>query len=391
MFNKHPVMSLLDSDAYKFSMMQFVLHQFPSTTAKFKFKCRNKDVELGDLFHEIREELMFVQSLKFTYDELDYLRSLRFLTDDYVDFLEDFRLKGRYVNIDVEANQLLIEIEGPWLQTILWEIPILKIVHEVYSKNKHKDIDLSYARGVLDTKAKFINENNLTVVDFGSRRAFSSRWHDAVVNSLALEGAIKGTSNVILAKKYNLTPIGTMAHEVFQACQGMDVKARESQKLALDTWSREFRGDLGIALTDTLGIDKFLIDFDPYFAKLFDGVRHDSGDPLVWADKMIAHYEKFNINPKSKSLVFSDGLDVAKALEIKEHVKGRAKTSFGIGTNLTNDVGFPFLQIVIKMIECNGHPVAKISDDPVKTMCEDDKYINHLKDIIKDDYSKRKQ
>ena len=183
-------------------------------------------------------------------------------------------------------------------------------------------------------------------------------------------GRFVGTSNVHLAREFDLKPIGTMAHEWLMAHQQLGPRLIDSQIAALDCWVREYRGLLGIALTDCITMDAFLADFDLYFAKLFDGLRHDSGDPLEWAEKAIAHYEKLGIDPMSKTLVFSDGLDLAKSLRLYRALSGRIHVSFGVGTNLTCDIpGVEPMNIVLKMIACNGQPVAKISDTPGKTQC----------------------
>src|SRR5699024_7374074 len=222
------------------------------------------------------------------------------------------------------------------------------------------------------------------IADFGTRRRFSKAWHTHVVETLhrAAPSIVRGTSNVYLAKKLKITPIGTMAHEFMQAFQALDVRLRDSQKAALEAWVHEYRGDLGIALTDVVGMDAFLRDFDLYFAKLFDGLRHDSGDPYVWGDKAIAHYQKLKIDPKTKVLTFSDGLDIEKAWELHQYFKQRTQTSFGIGTNLTNDMGLTQLNIVLKLVECNGQPVAKLSDSPGKTMIHNDTYLAYLRQVF---------
>lgn len=222
------------------------------------------------------------------------------------------------------------------------------------------------------------------VADFGTRRRFSKVWQAHVVATLhhAEPNIVSGTSNVLLAKTLGMTPIGTMAHEFMQAFQALDVRLRDSQKAALEAWVHEYRGDLGIALTDVVGMDAFLRDFDLYFAKLFDGLRHDSGDPYIWGDKAIAHYRKLKIDPKTKILTFSDGLDLHKAWDLHQYFKDRIKTSFGIGTNLTNDMGLTPLNIVLKLVECNGQPVAKLSDSPGKTMINNDTYLAYLRQVF---------
>jgi len=223
--------------------------------------------------------------------------------------------------------------------------------------------------------------NILPFVDFGTRRRFSKVYQYLILEALIhppFEVNLKGTSNVEFAKIFQLTPIGTMAHEWLQAHQAL-TRVIDSQKVALEVWAKEYRGDLGIALSDVVGFDAFLRDFDPYFAKLFDGCRHDSGDPYEWCNKLIKHYENMGIDPRTKTAVFSDGLSFEKAVDIFSEFCHKINVSFGIGTFLTNIHTFETLQIVIKMIECNGHPVAKISDSKGKGMCEDRSYLNYLK------------
>ena len=289
----------------------------------------------------------------------------------------------------VDADrELTIEIEGPWLQTILYEIYILKIVNQLYFLWTHgfSEDDIAEGRSRLHQKVTYLKNLGVLWADFGTRRAYHGGWHYRVLREITEiyhPSGFVGTSNVMLADKFHCKPIGTMAHEIFQVCQALG-RPQDSQKLAMQMWADEYRGDLGIALSDTLGIDKFLRDFDMYFAKLFDGVRHDSGDPLEFADKVIAHYEKMGIDPKTKTAVFSDGLTVSKVDQIERHVDGRMKTSYGIGTNLTNDLGPEPLQIVMKVVEANGQPVAKISDSPGKGMCEDPEYEAYLRKCIKE-------
>jgi len=191
-----------------------------------------------------------------------------------------------------------------------------------------------------------------------------------------------GTSNLLLARDLNLTPIGTMAHEFIQACQALGPRLALSQKFAFEKWAQEYRGNLGIALSDTYSRQAFLHDFDMFFCKLFDGARHDSGDPYIWGDALIQHYQSMGVDPLSKLLVFSDNLTIPKALAIYDHFHKRIKTAFGIGTHLTNDLGYRTLDIVIKMVECNGQPVAKVSDAPEKSMCRDESYLNYLKQVF---------
>jgi len=381
-------------------MHQIVLHKFPGAYAKYRFKCRN-NINLVPYKDEIEKEFDHLCTLQLNESEIQYLRTLPFLTDDYVDFMEDYRPKRRFIHVDITDGVLDIWFDGPILQTMPFEIWVLRIVNEVYFRNIMRNSMLVYGNGTtrlydkILTLNNYMNENTTNVfklVDFGTRRSFSGAWHKTVTNILKnnlTKDVFVGTSNVLLAKELNLTPIGTFAHEYVQIFQGLGIcPIEDSQKVALQTWADEYRGELGICLSDTLGLNKFLKDFDLYFAKLYDGVRHDSGDPFYFADAIIEHYNNLGIDPKTKSIVFSDGLDVELAIEIAEHCKNRINVSFGIGTNLTNDLGYEPLQIVIKMVECgitkdDMRPVAKLSDSPGKTMCENDVYINYLKDAIK--------
>jgi len=380
------IRSLLDTDLYKITQMQAVFHQFPTTHVKFKFKCRNKGINLAEHINEIKQEIYELENLKLTDKEFEYLKTIRFLKEDFLYFFKDFRLKPRqFVTVTDDCE---IEIEGPWAQTILFEIYILAIVNEVYFKYLafYSDVDWkTIGNSRLDEKTKILETapEGFMISEFGTRRRFSQQWQEyIVVPKLMKTGRLAGTSNVYLAMKYDLTPIGTMAHEWLQAGQATEVRLIESQKYMLDVWAREYRGDLGIALTDVIGMDAFLKDFDMFFAKLYDGCRHDSGDPYVWGEKLIAHYESMSIDPKTKFAIWSDGLNIPKSIDLYNTFHKRIKCGFGIGTDLTNDVGFDPLQIVIKMIMCNGQPVAKLSDSSGKTMCEDDDFVKYLKKVF---------
>ena len=251
--------------------------------------------------------------------------------------------------------------------------------------------DLEKGRRLLQGKIELLKGphlSDLKIADYGTRRRFSKDWQLEVLQTLSRElghgakGQLAGTSNVLLAKQLGLTPLGTMAHEYLQACQALGPRLRDSQVFGFESWAREYRGDLGIALSDVYGIEPFLRDFDLYFCKLFDGARHDSGDPFAWGERMIAHYKKNRVDPKTKILIFSDGLTVPKTIELYHQFKGRCQLAFGIGTNLTNDLGYEPLQIVIKMVHCNGQPVAKLSDTPSKNMCTDEKYLAYLRQVF---------
>ena len=393
------ITSLLDTDLYKFTMMQVVLHQFPGAEVEYRFKCRNEGV-LAPYVNEIREEIRGLCSLRFQDAELAYLKAMRFIKADFIDFLGIFKLNEKYVSVTALASgEIEVSIKGPWLHTILFEIPVLAIINEVYFRNTQKQPNLAEGRQRLDIKIGLLQADGLQalkIADYGTRRRFGKVWHEEVLRTLSTRlgsrvgtsqaGQFAGTSNVLFAMKLGLTPLGTMAHEYLQACQALGPRLRDSQVFAFESWAKEYRGDLGIALSDVYGMSAFLRDFDMFFCKLFDGARHDSGDPFQWGERMIAHYLHNRVDPKTKTLIFSDGLTVPRTIELYRQFQGRCQLAFGIGTNLTNDLGDPPqhepLQIVIKMVRCNGQPVAKLSDTPSKNMCDDEKYLAYLRQVF---------
>ena len=391
------IQSLLDTDLYKFTMLQVVLHKFPQTHSLYHFRCRNLEdtvYPLTDILDDLNAQLDHLCRLKFSEDELQYLRSLRFIKSDFVDYLELFQLKRRFIRAGIDSEgRLDIVVEGPMVQAMMFEIFVLAIVNELYFSRIRSDEVLAEGERRLQAKVALVQqyaaEQNpedppFLVSDFGTRRRYSFAWQKHVVQQInaAAPGVFRGTSNVLLAKQLGITPIGTMAHEFLQAFQALDVRLRDFQKAALETWVQEYRGDLGIALTDVVGMDAFLRDFDLYFAKLFDGLRHDSGDPYSWGDKAYAHYKKLKIDSKTKMLTFSDGLTLEKAWALHNYFKDRFQVSFGIGTNLTNDMGQTPLNIVLKLVECNRQSVAKISDSPGKTMTDNDTFLAYLRQVF---------
>jgi len=383
------IRSLLDTDLYKFTMMQVVLHQFPAAQVEYRFRCRTPGIQLAPHLEEISREIEALGELRFGDGELAYLRSLRFMKSDFVDFLALFHFNRKYIRLSAgpAGGEIEITIRGPWLHTILFEIPVLAIVSEVYFRRTQPGADLAEGRRRLRAKIERVRQVDpaleFKISDYGTRRRLSFGWHEEVIRTLKEEipQSFAGTSNVLLAMRHGVTPLGTLAHEYMQACQALGPRLRDAQIFALDKWAQEYRGDLGIALSDTYGTEAFLRDFDMYFCKLFDGARHDSGEPFAWGEKMIAHYQRNRVDPHSKTLIFSDQLSVPLAIEIAQRFHGRARTAFGIGTNLTNDVGFEPINIVIKMTECNGQPVAKVSDAPGKTVSTDPGYLAYLRQV----------
>jgi nicotinate phosphoribosyltransferase len=377
--------SALDNDQYKFSMMQAVLHQHPAATAEYLFKCRTPNVDfrpyVGDIIKNINK---MCNQIRFTDKDIEYIGDLGFYKPDFLRFLKLFKFNYDYVNITADKDgDLHIHVVGPWLHTILFEVPILSIVSEVYSTDMSMDYTL--ANSLTMDKIDMIKAAEMTLLfaEFGGRRRHSVKAQD---NALLLfrkncPENLVGTSNLMMAKSHNIKAIGTMAHEWLQAHQAL-YRVADSQFMALENWAKEYRGDLGIALSDVIGLKYFLHDFDKYFSKLFDGTRQDSGDPHIYANNMIKHYESMGIDPKTKTIVFSDGLTIKKAIEIWELYHNKINVSFGIGTHITNDFDFKALQLVLKMTKCNGQTVAKLSDDPDKGMCTDQGYVDYLRTVF---------
>lgn len=385
------IQSLLDTDFYKLTMMQAVLHHYPNAEVEWAFRSRSGE-DLRPYLDAIREQIEALAELQMAPEELAYLERIPYMQPDFIRFLGLFRFDLRYLRLDVEDGELVIHLRGPWLHVILFEVPLLAIISEVRNRARYPQVSLTQARDRLDEKLAWLRSQageqelaTLTLADFGTRRRFSFAVQEMVVERLRCDfpGRFVGTSNVHLARTLDVKPMGTMAHEWIMAHQQLGPRLIDSQIAALDCWVREYRGALGIALTDCITMDAFLRDFDLYFAKLFDGLRHDSGDPLVWAEKAIAHYRRLGIDPRTRQLIFSDGLDFAKALQIHRALAGRSNPSFGIGTGLTCDIpGVEPTNMVIKMTACNGQPVAKISDSPGKTMCRDEAFVGYLRHVF---------
>lgn len=394
------ITSLLETDLYKFSMGQAIYHQFPSYTTTWTFKCRNKDVHFTDeMVEEIKRQLRLYCDLRFNEDELEYLRSIKWIQDSYVDFLRLWqpRFEDFTITTDAECG-LGIETSGTWLNTSMYEIPTLAIVNEVYFRMQYDYDDLFESfKERLDKKFEDVRSNryNLgTFSEFGLRRRLSRQAQELAVEKFShlhdgkdtqCKSNFIGTSNVYLAMKFGITPVGTMAHEWIM-CTGQGNHKHNpaySNWYALDAWVREYGVLNGIALTDTITTDCFLRDFQLTYATLFSGVRHDSADPIEWGEKMIEHYKALDIDPMTKTLLFSDSLNFEKAAAIADHFKGKAKVAFGIGTYIANDTNVPALNIVMKTTFCNGQDVAKLSDVDGKGMCKNPEYVDYLKRSIK--------
>lgn len=389
--------SLLETDMYKFSMGQSIFHQFSGYKTTWSFKCRNKDVFFTpEMVEEIKEQMKAYCGLRFTEEELNYLENITWMKGSYVDFLRLWQ--PRYEDFEITTDAacgLAIEATGTWLNTSMYEIPTLAIVNEVFFRMNY-DYEKLYdsfkeklslkIEGLVDGTYQLGNFS-----EFGLRRRLSAQAQELAVRRLSecnhgayVNSHFVGTSNVYLAKKYGLTPVGTMAHEWIM-CAGQGNHKHNpaySNWYALDAWVKEYGVLNGIALTDTITTDCFLRDFQLTYATLFSGVRHDSGDPFEWGEKMISHYKSLGMNPKTKTLLFSDSLDFERADKLYRYFKEKANVAFGIGTYISNDTNVPALNIVMKVTKCNGMDVAKISDTPGKGMCKNADYVEYLQRCI---------
>ncbi|MBE3667670.1 nicotinate phosphoribosyltransferase [Vibrio navarrensis] len=396
------IQSALDLDVYKINMMQAAYRFYPDTQVRYELIVRSDD-DLSDLIEEVRQEIKKLALLTFTAEQIAYLKNqASYLTGEFLEYLRHFRFVPQQqvlletVPSQSGQSQLRVAIQGIWHETILYETLVMSIISEVRNRRRWHNIPYSQFEQVLSDKiSQLKNElqqrhiDNFRFSEMGTRRRFSAKVQRDTLDYLRthVPELLTGTSNYHLAQEFALTPIGTVAHEWFMAHQAL-VNVQDSQRVALDRWLAAFSGHLGIALTDTIGIDAFLQDFNAQRANAYVGVRHDSGCPFTWGDKIISHYQSLGIDPLSKTLIFTDGLDFSRALDICEYFAGRAQISFGIGTFLANDMGdwqnaqgerYQPLSMVVKMAECNRSPVAKISDEPEKAMCEDIFFLLNLK------------
>lgn len=390
------ITSLLETDMYKFSMGQAIYHQFPSYKTTWTFRCRNKDVKFSkEMVAEIKHQIQEYCKLRFTEEELAYLDGIKWIRGSYVDFLRLWQPRYEDFEITEDADcGIAIEAKGTWLNTSMYEIPVLSIVNEVYFRMNYNYEELFASfKERLQKKIQWLIDGTYNIgvfSEFGLRRRLSAEAQDLAVKMLCENNSnyhaskCVGTSNVYLAKKYGVTPVGTMAHEWIMCVGQGDHKHNPaySNWYAMEAWVKEYGVLNGTALTDAITTDCFLKDFQLTYATLFSGVRHDSGDPYEWGEKMIAHYGSLGIDATTKTLLFSDSLDFERAHNLNAHFAGRAKVAFGIGTYLSNDTQVPALNIVMKTTACNGQDVAKISDTPGKGMCKNPAYVDYLQRSI---------
>jgi nicotinate phosphoribosyltransferase len=378
--------TLLDTDAYKLHMQQAVFHHYYDVEVAAEFRCRGDDL-LGIYADTIREQVDAMQHLTLQDDEYQWLSGLPFFKADYLNWLRDFRYNPEQVTVTNNNGRLHIRLAGPWREVIMWEVPLLAVISEIVHRYRSPEASVEQALATLESKlvdfhqmTESIDMSRFRLMDFGTRRRFSREVQQAIVERLQQEPWFVGTSNYDLARRRNLTPMGTQAHEWFQAHQQISPDLATSQRAALAAWLEEYPDQLGIALTDCITMDAFLRDFGQEFANRYQGLRHDSGDPVEWGEKAIAHYQKLGIDPLTKVLVFSDNLDLTKAVDLYRQFSSRVNLSFGIGTRLTCDIPqVKPLNIVIKLVECNGKPVAKLSDSPGKTICHDKAFVRALR------------
>jgi len=356
--------SILDNDLYKFTMQNAVIKLFPRAKARFQFTNRAGTIFPVGFDIELRKAIENQAQLKLTLDERKFISDKCYYIDPtFVDFIAGYNYDPSEVTVTLKDGKLTVDIEGLWYRTILWEVPLMAMISELYFKltNQLPYSDDKIIETVIN-KVNIYNELDVRISDFGTRRRYSHHVHDLVVKTLKEKGSkfFTGTSNVHFAHKYNVTPIGTHAHEWFMF-HAAKYGFKMANYMALEHWSYIYRGDLGIALSDTYTTNNFFESFDTKFAKLFDGLRHDSADPKLFADKTIEHYKKLKIDPTTKNIVFSDALNPESVKTLSEYCKGKIRSSFGIGTNFTNDVGVKPLNMVIKMSEANPNGDAWIS------------------------------
>jgi len=368
------ITSILDNDFYKFTMQHAVVKLFPKAQAKYEFINRGKHQFPAGFAEELKKAINELAQLQLTGREKAYFAAnCPYIDPTYFDFLQGYRYDPNEVAVEQCGGDLRISINGYWYRTILWEVPVMSLICELYyaitGQKRNDDQTVAYTA---QEKIEKYRKLGVTIAEFGTRRRHSYAVHQLVVQSLKQygEGAFIGTSNVHLAMRHQTKPIGTHAHEWFMF-HAAKYGFKMANLLGLEHWADVYRGDLGIALSDTYTTDVFFSQFDKKLSKLFDGVRHDSGDPLIFADKTIHHYQQKGIDPRSKTIIFSDGLNYEKVARIADYCRDKIGISFGIGTDFTNDVGLQPLNIVIKMTEAfpeeaQWDPVIKLSDEPGK-------------------------
>lgn len=376
------ITSLIDTDKYKFSVSYYAIKtsermKIDMPYVQYRFKCRN-DINLLPYKDEIIKEIKKYQQLELTLKEKKYIAEL--YDPEFADTISEADLNDVNVMVYEKDKELHIDVEGKWHLATFFEIPILSIVNEVYFRNQR--ISKTEAEDKLKTFITDCTDGNIRFSDFGTRRRYSKVWQEHCIREAIKAKVLTGTSNLYFANKFKIESIGSQPHEFLMAHQVLSSKLRDFQIDAFNHWLLTFRGKFNTALTDCVGIDNFLNDWDDFFKTNYTVLRHDSGSPFEFIDKVTKEYLKYNY--ELPTLLFSDGLTPELCKEIKDYQNEnwyvlKPRKIFGIGTNFTNNVGLEPLQIVMKLTKVNGSPVAKISDSKGKGMCEDKVFEKRLK------------
>ena len=372
------IRSILDSDLYKFTQQKFVLQHYPNVDGEYIFNNRDKSMKFNqEALEEIKKEIQLMSTLRLTDDEYEWIKKeIYFFDPMYRQYLSNYRFNPNHVKIYLDNDgNLDIKVTGKWREIILWEVPLMAIISEVYFNIVDKDWnnDLNHQETLAKTKAQKLTSVGCKFADFGTRRRRNFETQNIVVKTMKNYEGFVGTSNPYLAMIHGVKSMGTIAHESIMAVSVLE-SMNHPNKATMKLWQETYGSEMGTFLPDTYGIDSFLKDFELKYAKVFDSVRHDSGDPFNFTDKIIEHYKKLRIDPTTKTIIFSDGLDVYTTIEIYNYCKGRIRCSFGIGTNFTNDylkkdgTKSKPLNMVIKLDEVDGKKVCKLSDTPGKAI-----------------------
>lgn len=368
--------SILDTDLYKFTTSYAYIKLFPYAIGTFSFKDRDETKYTSEFLNELKCELNALRGVKLKVEELEYMSShCRFLPRVYWEWLSSFTFNPDIIELSLdEDGHLFLEVTDYMYKVTLYEVPILAIVSELKNRLFNRTPDMDKVIEKLAVKVSLSNNNAMPFSEFGTRRRFSFNVHEAVVAYLKNNSKYcTGTSNCYLAMKYDMKPMGTHPHEWFMF-HGAQFGYKHANYMALENWVNVYDGDLGTALSDTYTSESFLSNFSRKQAKLFDGVRCDSGDEIEFIDRLINRYKDLGIDPTTKTIIFSNALDFEKALSIYKYCDGKIRCSFGIGTNLTNDTGYKPSNIVMKLSKCKMNnnqewrECVKLSDDMGKHM-----------------------
>ncbi len=371
--SRNPIInSMLDNDFYKISMQNFALELFPKAIVTYKFKNRGEQRFSSEFLIELQKQINNLANLKLTNEEYIYLKeNFPYLTPGYIEYLKNYRFNPANISINLtEDKNLELEIKGLWVNTILYEVPLMSIISELYFDMIDKKWDYEGQKEKAYEKNRSLSRSGCPFVEMGTRRRRSFKTQDMVIKAFKKyeeenwNSYFLGSSNVYFSMKYGLKCFGSQAHEITQSAQVLN-SYNHCNYYAMENWLRVFPNlEIGTALTDTITVDAFLNDFNKKLSTIYKSVRQDSGDPFKFTDKMIKHYEKMSIDPKEKTIIFSDGLNIVKAITIAKYCEGKINYSFGIGTFISNDFkNSPALNMVIKLFSVNNKFVVKLGDD----------------------------